>query len=539
MGIVLVRRSADSNTSIDKSDAQMLAKWTDRETHDMVIACTGRETCAVDVWKYFGNVSGAKHNCPLWQPVKKPKSAVATTASSDGDPFEPPRGEIFACPQMVFLYGDCTKVNLPLASQIRPFGASSIREGRLLECVVDASEIPLWITPPRTDLAHRQALGEVSIKAIQWDKSPDLVLPLYIWYDHPSKSIVNNGSDATTTDKGKGKGDKDKGKHKDICKRTDKDDGKRTRLQQSQQQRLQSGPQPPPFPPPSHEPKPPRTRSPTSHPHRRARSASPRRRSPGRHSSRSTRTPRTPSPAPRRDVSCSDVPRLKPKPKWVAVANTYTVKRPRVELYPPRRSPSPAPRRSPSPERRTTVRIRDTIAQAYQHSTAPEDPVARAKYVKAYAPEFARNYLRWVAEAPDERGPHTDDAVWSEEDDTGIIEEVEEFETEKDHQPARVTMTSRSSKGARGKSSRRSRSPLRTRYTNPPASEQRRPPAQHARPYPWAQHSRTSQSVRAEAPVRAESPVRSFSPRHRGRSPTQSAARRQYVVMNAKQVKFK
>jgi len=442
----------------------------------------------------------------------------------------------------VFLYGDCTKVNVPFASQIRPFGTSSIREGWLLECVVEASEIPLWITPPHTDLAHRQALGEVSIKAIQWDKSPDSVLPLYIWYDYPSKSIVNNDSDATTTDKGKGKGDKNNGKYKDICKRTDKDEGKRTdkdegkrtRLQQSQQHRLQSGPQPPAYP----QPKPPWTRSPTRHPHRRARSASPRR----VHSSRSTRTPRTssPSPAPRREVSRSDVRRLEPTPKWPAVANTYIVKRPRVELYPHQHPEAavalPAPRRSPSPERRTTVRIRGNIAQAYQHSTVPEDPVGRSKYVKAYAPEFGGNYRRWVAAGR----PHRYDSVGSEEDDTGSIEEVDEFETEMDRQPARVTMASR------GKSNRRSRSPLRTRYTNPPASEQRRPPAQHAKPYPWAQHSGTSQSVRAEAPVRAESPARSFSPRHRGRSPTQSAGRRRpqappanCVVMNAKQLKFK
>ena len=48
MGIILVRRSADSKTSFDKSDAQMLATWTNQETHDMVVAYVGRETSAVD-----------------------------------------------------------------------------------------------------------------------------------------------------------------------------------------------------------------------------------------------------------------------------------------------------------------------------------------------------------------------------------------------------------------------------------------------------------------------------------------------------------
>ena len=569
MGIVLVRRHADSVTSIDKSDAQMLAKWTERETHDMVIACTGRDTYAVDVWKYFGEISGAKRNCPLYQPVKKPRSAVAPEDSSDGDSFKRAHKDFSACPQMVFLYGDCTKVNTPFASQIRPFAKNSIREGRLLECVVDSTEIPLWIAPPSTHLAHRQALGEVSIKAIQWEQSPDGVLPLYIWYDHPSKSIVND-ADATTTDKGKkGKdADKGKGKHKDSGNRIDKDDGKRTRLQQSQQQRLQSVTQtsaypppmpPPPFPPPSHEPT----------PRRQARLASPQRRSRDRHQSRSSREPRTPSPSPGpwRKV-------LKPHARYSdvsAVATTRNVRRPRVELYPqqnpraavapptprrsrspqrrpksavalsaPRRRPSPerrpesavarsAPRRSPSPERRIPrVRRRGTIADECADSTAdrvPEDPVGRAKYISSYTPEFIKNYRKWVAEAPEERGPLLDGSVSSEEDDTGIVEADCEF----------VPMDSRNS--TRGESSRRSRSPLRTRRTRPPASEQRRPPAQYVKPPPWATRSRMSQSVRAEASEGAESSERAVSPV--GRSGVRShshAPGARGVVMSARKV---
>ena len=551
MGIVLVRYCADRKTSIDKSDAQMLAKWTERETHDMVIACMGRDTCTVDVWKYFGSISGAKHNCPLYQPVKKPKSAVATKASSDGDPFEPAHGDIFACPQMVFLYGDCTKVNAPLANQIQPFDEASIREGRLLECVVEANEIPLWINPPGTDLAHRQALGEVSIKAIQWDKSPDSVLPMYVWYDHPSKSIVNNDYDATTTDKGKGKGtDKDKGNHKDKGKR----------LQQSQQQRLQSvtqtsKPPPPPCPSPSHAPK----------PRRRARSASPRRRSPGRHQSRSSREPRTPprSPPPHRadDRFSARRPMPKPHPKRSAVASTTNVQRPRVEMHrhqhpkaavarpSPRRRPSPerrpkaavalsAPRRSPSPERRSRF-VRPNGNSA---NPVPDDPVQRAKFIAEYAPTFRRNYRRWAAEAPDEQGSLLDDSASSEEDDTGIIEEVEEEPAvERFERDLReLKRAERSSTCTRGESSCRSRSPVRTRYSHPPASEQRRPPAQHAKPYPWAKHSRISQSVRAEAPKRDESRARTASPSDRSaarRDPR--AAQAKMVVMKARTVRFK
>ena len=565
MGIVLVRRSADSNTSIDKSDAQMLAKWTDRETHDMVIACTGRETCAVDVWKYFGNVSGAKHNCPLWQPVKKPKSAVATTASSDGDPFEPPRGEIFACPQMVFLYGDCTKVNLPFASQIRPFETSSIRENRLLECVVDKHEIPLWVTPPSTDLRHRQALGEVTIKAIQWDQSPDRVLPLYIFYDHPTKKKLND-PDATTTVKGKkGKGDKGKGKHKNSGNRIDKDDGKRTRIQQSQQQRLQSVTQtsaspppmqPPPIPPPSH--------SPT--PRRQARLASPQRRSRDRHQSRSTRSPRDRHQSrstriPRSPSGSPGPHRIVPKPHakdsaGSAVATTKNVQRPRVELYrdlyreqnpraavapptqrrsrsperrpksavapsAPRRRPSPERRPDPVPERRTRVRPRGTMADEGVYSKegrAREDPVGRAKYIKSYGREFRRNYRRWVAEAPEERGPLLDGSVSSEEDD--IIEEVD------------VSVSIDACNSTRAESSRRSRSPVRLRRNSLPVSMCRRPGiTQHARPPPpWKTQSRIAKSDRAESPERTGRPV--------GRAAVR-APRAKYVVMHARKVDFK
>ena len=579
LGVISVRRSVDSKTTFDKSDAQMLAMWTQQETHDMVIACTARETCAVEVWQYFGNTSGATHNCPLYQLLRKPPSAVATkSSSSDGDPFGPAPCEILSCPQFVFLYGEVTKVNLPLASQIRPFKSNSIREGRLAECVVESSEVPTWLTPPRTDFAHRQALGEVSIKAIQWDKSPELVLPLSFWCDYPSKTIVNNNSDATSTAKGKGKGtstyqdnyirtDKANDKYKDNGKRTDTDEDKRTRLQQSQKQRMQSvtqtsRPQPPPLPLPSHEPKPPRTRSPTRHPSRRARSASPpRRRSPSRRPSRSSQAPQTPShsPPPRKEASRSGL--LMPQPKMLPVASTKDVRRPRVELYPhqhPKAAiPLPAPSRSPFAERHTTVKRWGTIAHEFPYSKAsraPEDPVERAKYVADHTPAFVQGYRRWMAEAPDERGPHTEASSCSEEDDTGIIEEEEEFETKMDHQPARVAMVPRRSigqcppwlaKSARGQARCRSRSLLRTRYNNPPASEQRRPLAQRAKPYPWAQPSSSSTSVRAESLVRGTSPVRAFSPRHRGRSPTQSKLRKypeashaKYVVMQAKRVKF-
>ena len=93
------------------------------------------------------------------------------------------------------------------------------------------------------------------------------------------------------------------------------------------------------------------------------------------------------------------------------------------------------------------MRRRGTIAHEFPYSTAsraPEDPVDRAKYVAARKPGFVRDYRLWVAEAPDERGPLTEEEKF-EEDDTGISEEEEEFESEMDHQPARVAMAPRGS----------------------------------------------------------------------------------------------
>ena len=164
----------------------------------------------------------------------------------------------------------------------------------------------------------------------------------------------------------------------------------------------------------------------------------------------------------------------------------------------------------------------------------PEDPVARAKYVAAYKPTFVRNYRTWEREQCKERdGPLDDDSDLSAEDIDGL-------DTDRDRTLSRVSMVSRSSTCTRGESSRRSRSPLRTRHTHPPASEQRRPPAQHAKPYPWAPQSRISQSVRAEAPVRAESRVRTVSPRDQSAaSRYPQAAHAKYVVMSASQVRFR
>ena len=560
MGIVLVRRSATTSTTFGKADAQMLAQWTHKETHDMIVACTGRDTVAKDTWNYFGLLSGAKNNRPLFQPVLKPKSSDGTVSCGD------PNSDFHACPQMVFVYGDITRVTVPMAAQIKPFGKDSgVREGRLMECLIEEPEIPIWFAPPATNLSHRQALGEVTIKPIQWEKSPAGVLPLYIFYDHPSRTTGKNAitiNDAAITDKGndvgidKDKGkrkdsdkriDKDEGKRKDSGKRIDKDEGKRIRLRESQQQQVSvtptSRPRPPPVPPPSDEPK----------PNRRARSASPRRPSPGRHPSRSSRGPRSSSPGfhhPHREINRGDKSRLQPEATWSAVATTRNVPRPRMKLHrdqrskaatarparrpdaavarsgsrrsrsparrpneavarsaarrspsrvrrsqadrSPRRSraarsPTPiqrltsmrrplsAPRRNPSPERvperHTMGRRRGTIAAEYPSSVSrqmPEDPEARAAYVKAYTPTFVRNYKAWCNEAPEERGgPFEDDTDLSAED-------IDEFDTERDRAPARVTMTSRSSTCVRGESSRRSRSRSRARAT------ERRPPAQHA-----------------------------------------------------------
>ena len=343
MGIVLVRRSTTASTTFGTADAQMLAQWTHQETHDMIVACTGRDTCAVGTWKYFGLISCAKNNRPLFQPLLKPRSSDGKVSCSD------PNRDFYACPQIVFVYGDITRVNVPMAAQIKPFGKDSgVREGRLMECLIEEAEIPLWFAPPATNLSHRQALGEVTIKPIQWDKSPNGVLPLYIFYDHPTKTIGKNAitnNDAAITDKGndmgidKDKGkrkdrgkriDKDEGKRKDSGKRIDKDEGKRTRLQESQQQQVSvtqtSRPRPPPVPPTSDEPK----------PNRRARSASPRRPSPGRHPSRSSRDPRSSYPGshhPHREISRGDKSRFQPEATWSAVATTRNFPRPRMKLY--------------------------------------------------------------------------------------------------------------------------------------------------------------------------------------------------------------
>ena len=533
IGIVSVRRFADRVSQTDKSDAQVLAKWTDREVHDMVIACTGRDTCSVNIWKYFGEISGAQRNCPLYQPVRRPGSAVATT--SDGDPL----GELAVCPQMVFVYGDCTKVNLPFSDQIKPFETSSIREGRLLECVVDNTEIPLWVTPPSTDLRHRQALGEVSIKPIQWDLSPEHVLPMYIFFDNPTRQ-KHNHPDATTTDKGKkGKGDKGKGKHKDSGNRLDKSIAKEfTRIQHSQQQRLQSVTQtsaspppmqPPPIPPPSH--------SPT--PRRQARLASPQRRSRDRHQSRSTRSPRDGH----QSRSTRLLPRV-PKPDakesaGSAVATAKNVERPRVELYrgraqTPRAAVAPPPRRSRSPERRRPksevalsaaprirVRPRGTMVDEGVYSTdgrVPEDPVARAKYVENYRPEFVRNYRRWEAE---QREPlFLDGSVSEEEEYYDGLEEVD------------VTVSIDPYNNTRRESSRRSRSPVRRGRNSLPVSSCRRPGITEPQP-PWKTHSSIASSDRAEASEVAESPER------RGRRGAVRTPQAKYFVMRAGKVSIK
>ena len=544
LGVISVRKSVDTKTTFDKSDAQLLAIWTEHETHDMVIACTGRQTCAMEIWKYFGALSQARCGCPLYQPVKKPLSAVATTSSRSSS-------EQCACPQFVFVYGEVNKVNMPEDSQVRPCKAASIREGRWREGVVEPSEIPTWEPPPPTDLAHRQALGEISIKAIQWEKSPDKVLPLSFWVDYPSKTIVSKA--ATRTAKGKGRGtakgkyqgkgnytrtDKDncrqgheRGRHitddtyKDHRRHTD-DERRRAHLQLLQQKRLQieeekHRPEPPAFPPTG-------TQS-TTHPHRR--------RSPGRvgvTSSSSICGPRTPSRSPPpRAKSHSSPPRkeasrrglLMPRAKMVRGAQ-YRVRSQRDDLHPHQHVPLAAPSHSPSPG-------------------VPEDPDARAAYLEAHKPAFVKGYREWMAKESARRGPHTEESICSDED---FGETEEEFATDMDHVPARVTMVSRGSSGrlppwhansARGQGCGRSRSHVRARPTNPPAREQRRSPDQHARPHHRAQHSRSSASVRDESPVRA------FQPLHRDRSPRRPSLRKHseasqatYVVMRANQVKL-
>ena len=145
--------------------------------------------------------------------------------------------------------------------------------------------------------------------------------------------------------------------------------------------------------------------------------------------------------------------------------STSNARRPRIELHPDQhpqaRVSLPTPSRSPSAGRHTTVRRRGTIAHEFPYSTAsraPEDPVDRAKYVAARKPEFIRDYRVWVAEAPDERGPLTEESICSEEDDPNTFWEEEEFETE-----VRVTVggSQRLAKGTGGDSRR---GPMRTRY---------------------------------------------------------------------------
>ena len=536
IGIASVRRSACGTTSLERSDAQMLARWTNKETHDMVITCTGRNRCGEEFrefWHCFGIESGAKHGCPIYQPLDKQRSAVATKASaSDGGRTD----KMHAAPQLVFLYGDCTKVNMPWDEHIEPFGESCMCDDQLLECMVETSEIPSWLPPPRTDLAHRQALGEVSVKAIQWDKSSDSVLPLYFFIDHPSKTITHNNSD----DKGKGTGTSS---HKGKSIHTEnKGKDKRTPTQRSR-------PQQPTCPPP-------RTESPTRPPYRRARSALPRRRSPP-----PSRVPQSPSRSHLvyRAVSCSDVrrpqttlPAVSTTPKWSAVAPTNNVSRPAVRLHPNQQSKAavqhPPPSRNQCVERHTTARRRSSIA--HEPPYVERDKMERAKYVANYASPIRRKYHRWTAAGGDKRAAgsdkrsHTEDSNCAEEDAMSLLWEGEEFETKQKETFDTQIRVKPPNTG--GDSRRRSRSPAR-KPTRPQyiSTEYRRPPAEHAKSYPWTQQSSSSKSVRADPPANAQSRKPARSPRRRDRSPPQSVIRKQPqaphandVVRNAKRPRF-
>ena len=591
IGIVSIRRPASGSVHVDSSDAQVLATWTQQETHDMVIACTGRKTTSVEFWQYFANISNAVHNFPVYQPLKKPVSAVATTASGAAYPFKPDACDLCACPQMLFLYGQCSKVFLPSESDIKPFEENVICEGRLRECLVEPNEIPNWRMPgQRKDLQHRQPLGEVSVKAILWDKSPSFVLPFNTWFDYPSKTITKSHNDsggrgahydrksaATSAAKGKGKDksihkDKGKGTDKGKGKSTDKDKGestdkeqdKRTRLQQSQQQRMKSvtetmSPCPPPVPPPAHVvSRQQRKRSPSPHP---------RGRSPRRVHGR-VRAP-SESSSPCCAASCSDA--LSPGTKRSAVATAKDVRRPNVTLVHnrhPKAAKQPVPRAasspSPSPVRHPTVKRKGTIAQEFPHSKArqaQEDPVARAKFVADHKEGLVRDYRQWKAEqsrpSKEELGPQSDDSACSEhdeeeeeddDDETGILEEVD-VECERDHQPARVTMVPRGSSGREkcppwakrargGHRRRRSRWPKRTWHTNPSAGAGRHSSdSKGQRAPPWKQQgSSGSQSSRAKSPVREFTPC--YRDRHHPKAAIRPHAKATKVVHFAKTVTF-
>ena len=530
LGVTSLRRCVDTKTTFDKSDAQMLAVWTNNECHDFVVAFTGRHTCATQIWSDFGKLSQARGGHPLYQPVKKPVSAVATPSGDSSS-------DVCACPQFVFVYGEVTKLNMPEDCTVRPPRRTSVRTGRLLECMVEWSEIPVWERPPPKALAHRQAFGVVSIKAIDWDKAPDQVLPLTLYIDNPSKTIVNKKADKSIA---KGKGQctaKSNSQGKGNYTRTDQDERRRhmtddkyvdhrqrtdtdraAYLQRLQQQRMQSvggkgRPQPPPFPP---------TRTQYAN-------DADRRRSPGRVgvTSSSSRRPRTPSPShpPPRAASHSSPPRKQASRGGllmpISKGAPYVVRQQRDDLHHYQRVALKAPRRSPSPG-------------------VPEDDAARAAYVQARQPEFLRSYREWGDKKS--ARPHAEESICSDED---FIEAEEEFETDMDPVPGRVTMLPRGSNGrippwhansARGQGRGRSRSPVRARATNPPAREQQRSLAHYARPQPRAQHSRSSTSVRDESPVRASQCV------HRDRSPQRSSHRKHPIapsvcVMKANEVR--
>ena len=410
IGITSVRQAAGGTTELAISDAQKLARWTRKETHDIVITCTGRNRGGDgfrEFWHCFGVESTAKHSCPIYQPLSQSPVAIQVA------------------PQMAFLYGECKKVNWPCRDDIEPFVNICCVDMELLECAVKSTDIPSWLAPPRTDLAHRQGLGEVSVKAIQWKRSSDSVLPLNFFIDHPSKTIVKNDSD----DKGKGK---DTTSHTEQSIPTDnKGRGKRapplTSVYLSTKQT--STPQQPTLPPP-------RTRSPTPIPRRRPRRPpSPR---------DQVRPPRTPSHSPGdREVSCSDQtplsdPVVATTPKSAAVATTNNVSRPVGRLQPNQQSkvalPRPPPSRSPCVQRHTRPRRSGSMSREPPSSSsiAHEPPSSKAEYLV----ERARKDRAKVEEAGgdkraagSDKRSHTEDSNCAEEDDMSSLWEEEEFET--------------------------------------------------------------------------------------------------------------
>ena len=490
IGITLVRRSACGNTWLEKSDAQKLARWTQKETHDMVIACTGKDRSGDgfrDFWQCFANKSKAKHGCPIYQPLNKKGSAVATTDSaSDGGCKDI---TINASPQMVFLYGEVNKVNIPFEEDIEPEVTSCFVDVELLQCVVDTNEIPSWLPPLRTDLAHRQGLGEVSVKAIQWAKASDSVLPLDVYIDYPTKTIAKKDSDD------KGKGTVTTPHTKQSIPTDNKGSDKRTPTQTST-------PQPPPFPPP-------RTGSSTRPLARRARSPSPRRRSSA--PSRQVQT-QSQSPAGYRKVSivsCSDARRRqKPSsdqattPKYAAVATTNNVSRPVVRLNPNQQSKAAV---LLPPRRRGSIGLDLPSSSSIAHeppSSKPQAIVERAKKDRAKVVEKRAASGDKRAAGSDKRS-HTENSNCGEDDD-GDSPWEEDFEFEAKQQ-VETRMQVRRTRG-RSRSPPRKVDHLRER-PNFLSTQYRRPLDQHAKSYPWTLPSSISKSARADPPANAQLPI--------------------------------